>query len=150
MNVPRTVKLAIAASLALHLIGADGYAQSLEIREGQVTSLKLPDTIHTVALGDAAVVDARMAFDDTVLVIGLGTGHTNMIVYDEEGIEILAVPITVLSSIDRQAITVIGGTNRRTIECEPFRCREIRSPDQVIHTEVNGEETTSQTIRDYP
>lgn len=141
MNLLKPVRVqCIIASLALMLATAvAAVAQPLEVPRGQALSVKLDAPANTVAVGDEEIADARVAFGDTIVLMGKEPGVTNLIVFDQQGAEIFSSMVSVVAARDSRPVTIIAGMTRRTLTCGPRRCTEERVPDQIIESRTTFE-----------
>lgn len=121
-----------AAGLALFVVANAASAETLEVPRGQALSLKLDTEINTVAVGDVEIAEARVAFDDTIVIVGKQSGITNVIAYGNTGEEIYLASVRVLEDLSRRPVTIIAGMTRRLLLCDPDRCTEEKQPDRVV------------------
>jgi Flp pilus assembly secretin CpaC len=114
-------------------------AQSLLVPVGEARTIKLETDANTAVIGDIDIADARIAFGDTVVLIGKHQGTSNLIVYDDSGREIHNSTIMVVSASDKNVVALITGSRRTILDCSPALCIERREPDSLSETEVVGD-----------
>ncbi|WEX75054.1 pilus assembly protein N-terminal domain-containing protein [Sinorhizobium numidicum] len=135
--------LALAVCAAVSAVRAEENAPGFAIaqgparqREGVVNvivdfarPLILPRPANTVIVGNAAIAQATLSDDKTVILTGKTPGSTNLIVMDAEGAEIANVVLEVLAAGGR-LITVHQSNGRATYSCS-------RSCDPIASGEEN-------------
>ena len=79
------MNMKILVSLALLLVANPTYADadvSITVAVGQVTVVRSPQTISTLAVGDPAVADVVAEGENAVLVFGKKPGRTDLVLMD--------------------------------------------------------------------
>lgn len=124
-------------------------AQSLLVPVGEARTIKLDADANTAVIGDIDIADARIAFGDTVVLIGKHQGTSNLIVYDESGKEIHNSHIRVVSASDNNVVALITGSRRIILDCSPALCIERRELESLSETEVarDGEVSSGTETR---
>jgi hypothetical protein len=118
---PAIPERTVSALVALCIFSAGAAtveaADIVTLQVGHAQTLKLSAPAHTVAVGDADVASASVAFGDTLMLIGRNPGTTNLVVLDAEGSEIENTTIRVVRADGRRIIEVLRAGSRRTYLC---------------------------------
>lgn len=128
-------------------------AETLTVPVGEARSVKLTRGANTAVVGNAETADARIAFEDTVVVVGKQHGTTNLIVYDDAGVEIYNSEINVTTPSDPNVVTLVTNVDRRLYDCTSELCVERREATSVTRSggEVgaDGAVTSATTTENF-
>lgn len=95
-------------------------AQSrLTIRPGHAEVIRYAQEPGTVIVGDAAIAIASIVASDILVLTGLRTGETNVIVLDDSGAGIDQIVLRV--EVPGDTVVVRRGIERQILRCDP-RC----------------------------
>ena len=118
----RSIQIAV---LALAAVGGGAAAAaesgSMTVEVNQSRRIVLPGVAASIIVGDPAIADVSMVDTHSIIVIGRGFGHTQLVVTDHAGRTLLDDEVEVVSA-DRGHVTLYRGVAVSDYACAGSRC----------------------------
>ena len=115
----KKIVVALVAATALMASAVPGRsAELIDITVDFAEILRLERPAGMIVIGNPAVADATISDGRTLVLTGLATGMTNMIILDREGAELSNYTVRVGTN-GRSHVSVLGGESARNFFCSP-------------------------------
>ena len=107
--------LFIAAALAM----TPAQAESITVNVDDAQTLKLPDNVATIVIGNPLIADATLQSGGILVITGKSFGSTNMMALDRAGKTVMNTTVQVTGPKASTLVVVYKGVNRESYSCTP-------------------------------
>ncbi|MFZ0846654.1 MAG: pilus assembly protein N-terminal domain-containing protein [Pseudolabrys sp.] len=107
--------LFIAAALAM----TPAQAESITVNVDDAQTLKLPDKVATIVIGNPLIADATLQSGGILVITGKSFGTTNMMALDRAGKTVMNTTVQVTGPKASTLVVVYKGVNRESYSCTP-------------------------------
>jgi len=107
--------LFIAAALAM----TPAQAESITVNVDDAQTLKLPDKVATIVIGNPLIADATLQSGGILVITGKSFGSTNMMALDRAGKTVMNTTVQVTGPKASTLVVVYKGVNRESYSCTP-------------------------------
>jgi hypothetical protein len=104
-----------AAAIAM----APAQAETITVNVDDAQTLKLPDKVATIIIGNPLIADATLQNGGILVVTGKSFGSTNMMALDRAGKTVMNTTVQVTGPKTSTLVVVYKGVNRESYSCTP-------------------------------
>lgn len=94
-------------------------AETITVNVDDAQTLKLPDKVATIIIGNPLIVDATLQNGGILVVTGKSFGSTNMMALDRAGKTVMNTTVQVTGPKTSTLVVVYMGVNRESYSCTP-------------------------------
>lgn len=139
--------MAVSVGLALGVIGtlpAAAQTEVIRINLDQAYTLRLPDRVATIVIGNPLIADATVQSGGLLVVTAKGFGATNLLAFDRVGGVLMNTTVQVLGPATRDIVVVYKGVERETYSCASNCERRITLGDSPAYFNANLAESSAR------
>ncbi len=118
MKIRTTAKI-MGCLLATALAFGVAHAAEIKLKPAQTRIIELAEKPGTIIVSHPEFVSVQMIAPTKMLVQGLATGYTNLLVIGKKGDKVADLDITISGSGDRRFVRVYQAGERSTFVCAP-------------------------------
>jgi hypothetical protein len=107
--------LFIVAAIAM----TPAQAESITVNVDDAQTLKLPDKVATIIIGNPLIADATLQSGGILVITGKSFGSTNMMALDRAGKTVMNTTVQVTGPKASTLVVVYKGVNRESYSCTP-------------------------------
>ncbi|HEY0224631.1 MAG TPA: pilus assembly protein N-terminal domain-containing protein [Pseudolabrys sp.] len=129
----RRLVVALAGTLlsAVLFAATAARADTLTVNIDSAQTMKLPDKVATIVIGNPLIADATLQSGGILVVTGKGFGSTNLLALDRAGRVVMDKTVQVLGPAGSGLVVVYKGTARESYSCTPECAPRITLGDDV-------------------
>lgn len=139
--------MAVSVGLAIGVIGtlpAAAQTEVIRISLDQAYTLRLPDRVATIVIGNPLIADATVQSGGLLVVTAKGFGATNLLAFDRVGGVLMNTTVQVLGPATRDIVVVYKGVERETYSCASNCERRITLGDLPAYFNANLAESSAR------
>ena len=139
--------MAVSVGLAIGVIGtlpAAAQTEVIRISLDQAYTLRLPDRVATIVIGNPLIADATVQSGGLLVVTAKGFGATNLLAFDRVGGVLMNTTVQVLGPATRDIVVVYKGVERETYSCASNCERRITLGDSPAYFNANLAESSAR------
>ena len=139
----RIIVSALFSFLSLGLFASSTSAEPIKVMIDEARIVELNRPVSQIIIGNPAIADVTVQSKNTLVFTGKSSGHTNIILLDENNRQILNKKVHVTTSNEAGLVVVYRGADRRSYHCGTICNSRIALGDNVKYTQnvINNTQT---------